>query len=114
MTVKTIGEVYRITWISTESSWFEHQPQLVGYRGELIAEGSDQFFTLKMIEGPHAMQTVAISGARLRLAPRKLTCRCSAYRFPHRAGSGECGSSDPTLNEYVTGTDQPTKENDNG
>lgn len=23
------------------------------------------------------------------------TCRCNAYRFPHRAGSGKCQATDP-------------------
>ena len=102
-TEKYIGRVYRITSIDNTSLWQEKQSALIGYRGELVCEGTNRFYTIKMIEGPHTGQTISIYGAHLRQASTQVTCRCAALPFPHRAGSGDCPTDNPDTNAYLEG-----------
>ena len=104
-TEKYIGETYRITHIAESSLWRPKQSELIGYRGTLIREGLDHFYTLRMRDGPHTNQTISIYGARLKQAGGKNVCRCAAYTFPHRASSGTCPTNSTVLNEHLEGRD---------
>ena len=92
--MKHLSATYRITYIDPASMWFDRQPQLIGYRGTLLSQGVN-LYTLKMLDGPHTGQTVTINGARLLRASSAITCRCKAYPFPHRYGSGDCLAEAP-------------------
>lgn len=86
---KYIGQTYRITFVQNESLWAGEAAKLLSYRGRLETIGKDQFYGLKMLNGPLQGQVIFLR-CRLRLVPDTRLCYCKAYGFPHRAGSGKC------------------------
>lgn len=83
--------VYRIASIPPDSSWAPEAAKLLGFRALITPASNARLITAEMLDGPLAGRTVFIAGATL--GPRQSAeppCRCLAYPFPHRRGSGKC------------------------